>query len=114
MELVYALYGLHTWCSVLATSAVVIEFLTTVVAAGWTIPMTLYDSSCTMIQVPKTILVFPIGTFVAQATLLWLAYRRRESAIRARSTIACVTIRDGLFVFLGIAGERVNLVEGRS
>jgi hypothetical protein len=61
-----------------------------------------------MIEVAKTILVFVIGTFVAQAILLWLAYRRRESARRARSSIACVTIRDGLLVFSGIAGKRVN------
>ncbi|KAF8553022.1 hypothetical protein OG21DRAFT_1498001 [Imleria badia] len=100
---IYALYGLRSWSSTLATSGVVIEFVTTVVSAGWTIPTTLYDSSCAMIEVAKTILVFVIGTFVAQAILLWLAYRRRESARRARSSIACVTIRDGLLVFSGIA-----------
>ena len=67
-----------------------------------------YDAKCAMIQVPKTIFVFVVGTFVSQSILLWLAYRKRERAVRARSTIACVTIRDGLLVFASIAGKRIN------
>ena len=58
-----------------------------------------------MIDVPKTILYFVVGTFISQAILVWLAYHRREHAVRARSSIACVTIRDGLLVFVCLAGE---------
>ncbi|KAN0084516.1 hypothetical protein V8E55_008020 [Tylopilus felleus] len=96
---IYALYGWRTWSSAFGTFAVLIEIVTTIVSASWTIPTTIYDSSCAMIKVEKTILIYVVGTFVAQAILLWLAYRRRESALRARSSIACVTIRDGLVVF---------------
>lgn len=78
----------------------------TVAAAIRTIPTTLYDAGCVMIQVEKTILVFVVGTFVSQAILLWLAYRRRERAVRTRSSVACVTIRDGLLVFLIFSGKR--------
>ena len=108
MWLVYALYGKHTFSSNFGTFAVLIEFVTTIVSVASAIPTALYDSSCVMIQVPKTILVFVVGTFTSQAILLWLAYRKRECAVRARSSIACVTIRDGLFAFLCIAGKRIN------
>jgi hypothetical protein len=100
---IYALYGCQTWASVFATCGVIIEFVTTIASAVSTIPMTWYDSSCAMIEVPKTILVFVVGTFVAQAILLWFAYRRREHAVRVRSSIACITIRDGFLVFVCIA-----------
>jgi len=100
---IYALYGRRTFSSKLGTFAVLIEFVTTIASSVSAIPTALYDSSCAMTQVPKTTLVFVVGTFTSQAILLWLVYRKRERAVRARSTIVCVTIRDGLFAFLCIA-----------
>ena len=61
-----------------------------------------------MVQVPKAIFVFVVGTSTSQAILLWLAYRKRERGARAWSSIACVTIRDGLVVFVCISGKRIN------
>jgi len=100
---IYALYGFCTWSSAFGTFGVFIEFVSTIIAAVLTIPETLYDSRCTMVRVSKMILIFVVGTFISQAILLWLAYRRREHAVRARSTIACVTIRDGMLVFVCFA-----------
>ncbi|KAG6381850.1 hypothetical protein JVT61DRAFT_463 [Boletus reticuloceps] len=105
---IYALYGFYTRSSAIGTFGVFIEFVSTIVAAVLTIPETLYDSRCTMVRVSKMILIFVVGTFISQAILLWLAYRRREHAVRARSTIACVTIRDGMLVFVCFACKRSN------
>jgi len=100
---IYALYGRRTFSSNLGTFAVLIEFVTTIASPVSGIPTTTYDSSCAMVQVPKAIFVFVVGTFTSQAILLWLAYRKRERGTRAWSNIVCVTIRDGLVVFLCIA-----------
>lgn len=104
-RLVYALYGRHAWSCAFASCAVLVELLTTVAAMVSTIPTTTYDSACIMTQIPKSIIVFVAGTFASQTVLLWLAYRKRERFARPRASIACVTIRDGMLVFVCIAGK---------
>jgi len=100
---IYALYGWRTRSSTIATGGVVVEVISSIGSAILTIPASLFDSRCVLVQVSKTILLFVIGTLISQTILLWLAFRRREHAVRARSSIACVTIRDGSVVFVCMA-----------
>ncbi|KAH0836895.1 hypothetical protein J3R83DRAFT_8699 [Lanmaoa asiatica] len=108
MQLVYALYGRRTWSCVFATCVVLVEFATTVATMVLTIPTSSYDSACIMIRLPKSTLVFVVGTFTSQAILLWLTYRKRERVVRPKLSIAYVTIRDGMLAFVCIAGKRDN------
>ncbi|KAG8221179.1 hypothetical protein J3R82DRAFT_2741 [Butyriboletus roseoflavus] len=105
---IYALYGRHAWSCVFATLAVLIELLTTIASMIAAIPTMTYDSACIMVGIPKSIIVFVAGTFASQTVLLWLAYRKRDRVVRPRASIACVTIRDGLLVFVCIAGKQNN------
>ncbi|KAF8435469.1 hypothetical protein L210DRAFT_856955 [Boletus edulis BED1] len=100
---IYALYGWRSSSSTIATGGVVIEVILSITSVILTIPKSMFDSRCVLVQVSKTILLFVIGTLISQTILLWLAFRRREHVVRARSSIACVTIRDGLVVFVCMA-----------
>lgn len=103
MWLVYALYGRRTWSCVFATCAVLIECVTTIAFLGLALPVVTYDAACVMVPIPKSILVYIIGTSITQTVLLWLAFRKWQRV--ARGGIACVTIRDGMLAFMCMSGK---------
>ena len=104
--LVIALYGRRTWSCVFAICAVLIECMATITSVALTIPVAMYDAACVMVPVPKSILAYIVGVFTAQATLLWLASRKRQHVVRERPSIACITIRDGMLAFVCLSGKR--------
>ncbi|KIJ65360.1 hypothetical protein HYDPIDRAFT_110403 [Hydnomerulius pinastri MD-312] len=102
---VYALYARNTLAMGLGASAILIEFITTVVAAALAIPATPYDPACLVFDTPTGIFIFMIGTAVSQTILLALAYRKKRNVVRVdhqRTSVAWVTIRDGILAFAAI------------
>ncbi|KAH7891018.1 hypothetical protein F5I97DRAFT_1826991 [Phlebopus sp. FC_14] len=110
---IYALYARKLTAVSLGATVVIVEFITTITSAGVAIPATPYDPACLIFNMPTSIIVFMVGFGVSQTILLILAYRKKAVVTRAdrqRTSIAWITIRDGMLAFAGISGLLVMLL----
>lgn len=104
---VCAVYQRHRRPYIIIASIIIFfETITTIMTQAISVPQSVVDSNCIILETPMTTACIGIAMMVSQSVLLYLTYRGKvlmQPAAR-HSKIVTVVMRDGMLVFGAVVG----------
>lgn len=103
---VYALYEKSIRYTAIAAMALLLEITASIVTDALSIPASLNDGACMVVNTPLVVLCMLVGLAVSQTVLIYLTYRKNLllGVAGVRMTILRIVTRDGVVVFGAMIG----------